>query len=68
MPVYRHNVLMFKTEDQPLDDHVTFASGEIEGHAGALMEFPHEYYHMPIVVWAAMGAPERIWLAAKLTT
>lgn len=68
MTVYQHNVKMFKTDDQPHPDHVSFASGEIMGHAGALMEHPHEFYHMPIVVWASMGAPEVIWLAAMLTT
>lgn len=65
MPVVRHNVKMFKTDDQPLTDHVCFASGEIPG---TLMENPHEFYHMPIVVWAAMGAPEVIWLEARINT
>lgn len=63
MPVIRHTVKMFKTDDQPLEDHVSFASGVLPG---TLMEYPHEYYHMPIVVWAKMGAPDVIWIDARL--
>lgn len=62
-----HNVKMYRTQSQPFVDHVSFASGRIMGEEGAQMDNPHEFYHMPIVLWARMGCPETIMLGARVS-
>lgn len=63
--VTHHNIKMFRTREQPFEDHVSFASGRIIGEVGARMAIPHDIYHLSLEMWTRMGAPDTIMVSVR---
>lgn len=60
----QYHVLLTRTDEQPSDDHVAYASGKID--KDFQLEVPFECLYLPLATYMAIGAPETITVSISV--